>query len=137
MGNSHRHYLNTVQEAVTQLEGRELFLPRKKVMELRARYETMKQYLKRIKRITQLNIKLRNKREVIKILERIPNIKKMKLGELKAIKLDQLEADNRQLQSNYQRKLLCLDNLSKYILRVNDEEFQFIISNLKVCLDSY
>ena len=61
----------------------------------------------------------------------------MKLGELKAIKLDQLEADNRQLQSNYQRKLLCLDNLSKYILRVNDEEFQFIISNLKVCLDSY
>ena len=61
----------------------------------------------------------------------------MKLGELKAIKMEQLEADNRQLQASYKSKLLCLENLSKYILRVNDEEFQFIISNLKICLDNY
>ena len=61
----------------------------------------------------------------------------MKLGELKAIKMEQLEADSKKLQSNYKNRLLCLDNLSKYILRVNDEEFQFIISNLKVCLDNY
>ena len=33
--------------------------------------------------------------------------------------------------------MLCLDNLSKYILKVNDEEFQFIINNLKLCLDNY
>ena len=70
-------------------------------------------------------------------MERIPNIKKMKLGELKAIKMEQLEADSKKLQSSYKNRLLCLDNLSKYILRVNDEEFQFIISNLKVCLDNY
>ena len=40
---------------------------------------------------------MRNMKEVIKIIGKVPNIKKMKLMELKAIKLEHLAQQNKQL----------------------------------------
>lgn len=32
---------------------------------------------------------------------------------------------------------MCLTNLSKYILKVNQESFNYIINNIKMCFDSF
>lgn len=89
------------------------------------------------KAITRLNITIKNLRNTLKLVEKVPNIKKMGLVELKAIDLGKLERTNQEVKAVYGAPLNCLTNLSKYITKVNLESFTFIINNLKMCLDSF
>ena len=57
--------------------------------------------------------------------------------ELKTIDLGRLEKTNDEIAINYSHKLLCLTNLSKYITKVNNESFAYIINNIKMCLDAF
>lgn len=59
----------------------------------------------------------------------------MNLVQLKSIDLPQLAQTNLILaQSNKGVGLLCLTNLYKYIVKVNNQELVFIINKLKGCL---
>lgn len=89
------------------------------------------------KAITRLNIHIKNLKATLKLIEKVPNIRKMNLVQLKAIDLQKLEAINSQLEKEYNHKLICLEHMYQYIVKVNNEEFVFIISNLKSCLEGF
>jgi hypothetical protein len=97
----------------------------------------MNKILCRSRAITKLNIHIKNIKNTLKLLEKVPNIKKMNLMELKAIDLLKLEKTNEEISALYSSRLQCLTNLSKYISKVNNESFAYIINNLKMCLDTF
>jgi hypothetical protein len=131
-------YLLNINRSLEQFEeGREFYATRRKVGETRFLLEKMSKMLGRSKSITRLNITIKNLKDTLKLLEKVPNIKKMGLVELKAIDLQRLNKTNEVIGAVYGHRLLCLTNLSKYITKVNEESFAFIINNLNMCLDAY
>lgn len=79
----------------------------------------MVRLLSKSKAIARLNITIKNLRNTLKLVEKVPNIKKMGLVELKAIDLARLERTNQEVAVIYGAPLTCLTNLSKYITKVN------------------
>lgn len=58
--------------------------------------------------ITKLNIRIKNIKNTIKLLDKVPNIKKMNLMELKSIDLQKLSKTNDEIAIVYKSKLICL-----------------------------
>jgi hypothetical protein len=89
------HYMESMGRSLESFEeGREFFSTRRKVGEARFMLEKMSRLLSRSKTITQHNITIKNLRNTLKLLEKVPNIKKMGLLELKAIDLQRLDRTN-------------------------------------------
>ena len=131
-------YLGSISQSVSQFEeGRQFYATRKKVGEARFMLQKMSRLLNRSKTITRLNITIKNLRHTLKLLEKVPNIKKMGLVQLKGIDLQRLQRTNAEIATSYGGELQCLTNLSKYILKVNQESFNYIINNIKMCFDSF
>lgn len=137
-------------------ELKQFYCGRKKAQEARGAMERLKLGLDRARKITRLNIHANNIKSTIKLLEKIPSIKKMTLRELKAIDLQALADTNRhlalkptspktnslkptspQLALKTSSRLLCIDHLCNYINKVNNQEFVFIIDKIKLALEHF
>jgi len=81
-----QEYLTSINSSLVQLPNqKDFYSGRIRSQELRNIIGKLKQVLDYSRTITRLNIRMKNIKSTIKILEKIPNIKKMNLIELKTI----------------------------------------------------
>ena len=80
------HYLSSINASLGQMPTqKDFYSGRIRSQELRNILGKLRQVLEYSRTITRLNIRMKNIKSTLKILERIPNIKKMNLIELKTI----------------------------------------------------
>ena len=83
--------MTKINSSLNELQDiRGFYSGRMKSQELRNIIQKLKRVLDCSRRITKLNIKLKNIKSTVKIVSKIPNVKKMNLIELKTINWGEL-----------------------------------------------
>lgn len=87
---SYNQYISTINHSIYGYDERDFYSTRKKSIELRECIEKLTRVLDKGKAITRLNIHIKNLKATLKLAEKVPNIQKMNLVQLKAIDLEKL-----------------------------------------------
>lgn len=97
-------------------------------MELQVKLKRLEEANRKSKRITQLNIRLKNIKSTLKILTGLPNIHKMSLIELKSINTSAF--NSREAIG----KLTCLQGIESFIDRIVSSQLAKVLVTLETCL---
>ena len=130
----HGMYLSTIRTSISGIESISLRLKgaSEQSSELRKSMAILKIISTRTKKITVLNIKSKNLKNTLKVLEDVPKLRKMSVFELKQINMSSV-ANLKQNHSN----LLCIQHLERYVETKSTEMFGDCIAAISECLLNY